>query len=174
MDSEDMLYRKLQMHLDKQTIGFPKTESGSDIALLKQLFTPAQAEVVLLLTYKSESLEQIYKRADKTGRSIEEIGRLLDQTAARGIIGIKLQDGKKEYRTIPYVVGMIEGAFFTTPPESIPALGAAHARYSEDGLFWRAFMNSRIPQMRTIPIQKSITPKHHIGNCCRSSKNVFL
>jgi Na+-translocating ferredoxin:NAD+ oxidoreductase subunit B len=163
MEGVDKLYRDLQVHLDKQTVGFPATNSGSDIALLKQLFTPAQAEVVLLLTYKSESLEQIQKRGEKTGKSIQEIERRLDETAARGVIGIKIKDGKKEYRTIPYVVGMIEGAFFTTPPESIAALGAAHAKYSEDGLFWRDFMNSKIPQMRTIPIQKSITPKHHIG-----------
>jgi electron transport complex protein RnfB len=163
MDSEDKLYRDLQKHLDKQTIGFPETKSGSDLALLKQLFTPAQAEITMMLTYKSESLEQIQKRAKKIGKSIEETERLLDETAARAVIGFKLKDGKKQYRTIPYVVGMIEGAFITATPESLPALGAAHAKYSEDGLFWRDFINTKVPQMRTIPIQKSITPKHHIG-----------
>jgi hypothetical protein len=56
MSGEDKIYRDLQIHLDKETIGFPKTPSGSDIRLLKQLFTPAQAEVTMLLTYKPEPL----------------------------------------------------------------------------------------------------------------------
>jgi NAD-dependent dihydropyrimidine dehydrogenase PreA subunit len=163
-NGEDKLYRDLQIHLDKQTIGFPATDSGSDIALLKQLFTPTQAEITMMLTYKSEPLEQIQERAKKIGKSPEETERLLNATAARGVIGFKLKDGRKEYRTIPYVVGMIEAAVITTPAESLPALGAAHAKYSEDGLFWKAFINTKVPQMRTIPIQKSITPKHHIGS----------
>jgi Na+-translocating ferredoxin:NAD+ oxidoreductase subunit B len=160
MDSDDKIYRNLQVHLDKQTIGFPETKSGSDIDLLKQLFTPEQAEVVMLLAYRFESLVQIMERAEKTGRSIADTERLLDETAARGVIGRREKDGTKEYKTIPYVVGMIEGAALNATPELI----AAHIKYSGDGLFWRDFINTTIPQMRTIPVQKSITPKHQIGN----------
>jgi len=164
MDSEAKLYRDLQIHLDKQTIGFPETKSGSDIALLRQLFTPAQAEITLMLTYKSESLERIQERAKKIGKSAEETERLLDATAARGVIRIGIKNGVKHYRTIPLLVGMLEGAAITTPPDSKPPLEAAVGHFFEDGLFMRDFINTKIPQMRTIPIQKSITPKHHIGN----------
>ena len=164
MDSEDKLYRNLQIHLDRQTIGFPETKSGSDIALLKQLFTPEQAEITMMLTYKSESLEQIQERAKKIGKSAEETERLLDATAARGVIGSRKKNGVKHYRTIPLLVGMLEGAAITTPPDSKPALAAASGQFFQDGLFLRDFINTKIPQMRTIPIQKSITPKHQIGN----------
>jgi electron transport complex protein RnfB len=164
MDSEDKLYRNLQKHLDKQTIGFPETKSGSDIALLKQLFAPEQAEITMMLTYKSEALEQIQERAKKIGKSAEETERLLDATAARAVIGSRKKNGVKHYRTIPLLVGMLEGAAFTTPPESKPALAAATGQFFQDGLFLRDFINTKIPQMRTIPIQKSVTPKHQIGN----------
>jgi Na+-translocating ferredoxin:NAD+ oxidoreductase subunit B len=156
----DKLYRDLQIHLDQQTIGFPETNSGSDINLLKQLFTPAQAEIVTTLTFRFEFLEQIQKRAEKIGKSIEETERLLDETADKLIIGRRTIKGAKQYKTIPYLVGMIEGALHNS---ATPELLSAHMKYSDDGLFWRDFINTEIPQMRTIPIQKSITPKHHIG-----------
>jgi Na+-translocating ferredoxin:NAD+ oxidoreductase subunit B len=56
MKSEEMMYRELQIHLNKETLGFPETPSGSDIRVLKQLFTPEQAEITMLLTYKLQSL----------------------------------------------------------------------------------------------------------------------
>ncbi len=164
MDSNDKLYRDLQIHLDKQTIGFPETQSGSDIALLRQLFTPEQAEIVMLLTYKSEPLDRIQERAEKTGKSAGETERLLNETAARGVIGFRMKNGVMHYRTIPLLVGMLEGAVVTTPPEKKPPLVAAAGQFFQDGLFLRDFVNTKIPQMRTIPIQKSISHKHRIGS----------
>jgi hypothetical protein len=35
MNDKDNVYRMLQEHLDDETIGFPSTESGSDIRVLK-------------------------------------------------------------------------------------------------------------------------------------------
>jgi len=159
MKSEDKLYRDLQRHLDKQTLGFPETKSGSDIDLLQQLFTPAQAEVAMMLTYRYESIGQIQKRAIKAGKSIEETKHLLDQAAEKGVIGFQEKDGERRYRNIPYVIGILENVIHTATPEFI----SAHLKYSEDGLFWRDYLKTKIPQMRTIPIQKSITPRHHIG-----------
>jgi ferredoxin len=164
MSGEDKIYRDLQIHLDKETIGFPKTPSGSDINVLKQLFTPAQAEVTMLLTYKLQSLEQIQARAANMGKSVEETEQLLDATAARGVIGSRKKNGVKHYRTLPFLVGMLEGAVITAPPESKLPLVAAASQFFQDGLFLRDFIKTKIPQMRTIPIQKSITPKHQIGS----------
>jgi len=158
MNTEDKLYRDLQVHLDEQTIGFPATESGSDIRLLKQLFPPRQAEMTMLLTYKYETLEQIHERA-KDGVSSEELERVLDETAARGVIGYRKKDGIKQYRNIPYIVGMAEAAAHNPTPEFI----SAATEYAEDPSFWIAFLNTEVPQMRAIPIEKSITKDHHIG-----------
>ena len=156
---EDKLYRDLQRHLDEQTIGFPATKSGSDLRLLKQLFKPEQAEMAMMLTYRYRSLEQIQERAKKGGKSIKEIERILDETAARGVIGHRKKDGKKQYRNIPYMIGILEGAFRHPTPELI----SAHTEYSKDRLFWKAFLGTKVPQMRTIPIEQSITIKHHVG-----------
>jgi len=159
MSESDDLYRDLQIHLDKQTVGFPATNSGSDIRLLKQLFPPEQAKMAMKLTYKYTSLEEIHERAKKDGYSIEEVEQILDATARRGVIGYRQMGDVKQYRNIPYVVGMAEAAAFDPSPEMLEAMEA----YGTDGLFWLSFIQSKIPQMRTIPIEQSITPEHHIS-----------
>ncbi|MFX1453041.1 MAG: ATP-binding protein [Promethearchaeota archaeon] len=159
MSKNDDIYRELQIHLDKQTVGFPATKSGSDIQLLKQLFPPEQAKIAIMLTYKYNSISEIHERAKKFGISIEELERILNETASRGIIGYRNKDGVKQYRNIPYIVGMSEAAAFSPSPELFKAMEA----YSNDRLFWISFIRSKIPQMRVIPIEQSITPEHHIS-----------
>jgi Na+-translocating ferredoxin:NAD+ oxidoreductase subunit B len=163
MEDNDKIYRNLQQHLDKETIGFPESQSGSAVGVLKQMFAPQQAEITTLLTYKLQPLAKIQERAQAMGKSPEETAQLLDQTAARGVIGVRIKDGVRHYKTIPFLIGMLEGSVLTAPPELKPALGAAVNQFMKDGLFIRDFINTKIPQMRTIPIQKSITPKHHVG-----------
>lgn len=159
MSTEDKVYRDLQVHLDVQTVGFPATESGSDIRLLKSLFSPEQAEVVAMLTYRYESLDQIKERADKSGKSIGEVEAVLDEAARRGMIGIKEKDGQKRYRNIPLIVGFGEAGSHNPTRE----FGEAMQAYFADSVFWRDFFNSAVPQMRTIPIDQGITSEHQIG-----------
>ena len=91
MNEEDKLYRDLQLHLDKQTIGFPATNSGSDIRLLKQLFKPDQAEMAMMLTYRYQSLEQIQERAKKGGNQL----RIQSAYLTKRRRGESLATGKK-------------------------------------------------------------------------------
>jgi Na+-translocating ferredoxin:NAD+ oxidoreductase subunit B len=122
MGETDDVYRALQEHLDKQTLGFPAIKSGADIRILKSLFTPEQAEMAMMLTYKYESLDQIYERVKGSGRSIGETERILQETAARGVIGRRKRNGTKQYRNIPYLVGMAEGGLSIDPtPELVSA-----------------------------------------------------
>jgi len=160
MSTEDQLYRDLQLHLDKETIGFPATESGSDIRLLRQLFPPDQAEAATLLTYRYESLDQIRARAKGAGKSTEQLEAVLDATARRGVIGHREKDGLKQYRNIPYIVGMGEAAAHNPTPE----FGVAAMEYATDGAFWGAFLNTKISQMRVVPIEESITPELQVGS----------
>jgi len=160
MNTEDNLYRDLQIHLDEQTLGYPQTESGSDIRLLKELFYPEQAEMAMLLTYKYEDLEKIQERGGKIGKPSEEIERVLDETAKRGVIGFRERGGVKQYRNIPLLVGMAEAVMLNPTP----GFFAAFREYAEDGLFFRDFINTEVPQMRTIPIEKSIKVEHHISS----------
>ena len=63
MEKNEHVYIKLQRHLDSQAVGFPATKSGSEIRILKHIFTPQEAEIATCLTYKLEPLETVFERA---------------------------------------------------------------------------------------------------------------
>ena len=160
MSTEDQIYRNLQIHLDKETLGFPTTPSGSDIRLLKSLFPPDQAEMVTLLTHRFESLDEIKPRAEKMGKSMEEVERVLELAASRGMIGPKEVEGVKKYRLIPLFIGFGEAGSFHGTPEFRDAI----QEYLTDGPYWQAFLTSAVPQMRTIPIDQSVSEERRIAS----------
>jgi Na+-translocating ferredoxin:NAD+ oxidoreductase subunit B len=45
MNKLEQIYRDLQKHMDRMPVGYPATSSGVDIRILKQFFTPEEAEV---------------------------------------------------------------------------------------------------------------------------------
>jgi len=160
MEATDDVYRSLQKYLDANTIGFPATESGSDIRLLKQLFTPKQAKAVMCLTYKAEPIGRIYERADDPATSIEDFETLLYEAAKKGLILYQKKDGERYYKNRPYIVGFYEGQVDNLTPE----FRSAHNAYFADGAFPMALLSTKASQMRTIPIQQSITPEHHVSH----------
>jgi len=57
MNEENLdVYRALQEHLDKAPVGFPATESGVEIRIPKQLFTPEEAKITTKLSHMAEPL----------------------------------------------------------------------------------------------------------------------
>jgi len=160
MESVDNIYRNLQQYLDEKTVGFPAAESGSDIRLLKQLFTPEQAQATMYLTHKLEPISQIYERANKENITIEELESILYETAGRGLIFLKNMNGIRHFKNVPYLIGFFEGQIDDFTPEFRAAAGA----YTADGVFGPAFLATKVSQMRTIPINQSLVPEHHVSN----------
>ena len=68
MDEQNSIYRDLQQHLDKGPVGYPATESGVDIRLLRHLFTPEEARIATCLSnIKLEPIKRIHPRTTKSG-----------------------------------------------------------------------------------------------------------
>jgi Na+-translocating ferredoxin:NAD+ oxidoreductase subunit B len=161
MENQEQIYRQLQKHFDKETVGFPATESGCEITILKHLFSPEQAKAALYLTYKLEPIEKIVQRVEPGGYSAEELERHLDECARYGVITHRKKNGLKVYGTLHYLIGMAEAGMYKG---ATPEWTAAVQQYMADGQFLQKFLNSRVSQMRTIPIEQSITQEHHIGS----------
>jgi len=60
------IFRTLQERLDKYSLGFPATESGIEIAILRELFSEEDAALFLSLTPEPEPAEAIAERIDPT------------------------------------------------------------------------------------------------------------
>jgi len=152
------VYRKLQKHLDNQAVGFPATKSGAEIRLLKHIFSPRQAEIAACLNFKPQGLEAIYKRAANLVGSMEELSDILAAIEKKGGIESRGEKDNKKYCTAPLVVGMYEFQLDRLTPEFIKDF----ADYTSDIKFGVEFLSTELPQMRTIPIARSLLVKNHI------------
>lgn len=165
MENEDLIYRKLQEHLDKLPVGFPPTESGVEIRILKHLFTLEDAELALNLgTAFPEKLNSIFRRMRDTGISKEELEKKLNKMVKKGLIQggetVKMLGYGKSYSCAPFIVGIFEyqanrltKEFFKDYKEYL------HGQYLEE------YLNPNTPfQFRTIPVEKSISIYQSISN----------
>jgi hypothetical protein len=99
----DEIYHKLAKVLDTLPSGFPATESGIEIKILKKIFTPEEADLFCDLRLTSEDAEQIAKR---TGRSIEGLEEMLISMWKRGEIWADESDGVKRFKMMPWIIGI--------------------------------------------------------------------
>jgi electron transport complex protein RnfB len=159
VDSKDQVYANLQKHLDNQAVGFPATRSGVEIKILKHIFTPEEAEITSYLSYKLEPLEAIFDRVGHLLESPEELEKLLDGIQKKGGIESKIKNGIKHYCCAPLLIGMYEFQLGRLTPEFIKDFN----EYTTDKKFGIEFLSTELPQMRTIPISKSIHPKHNVS-----------
>ena len=151
------IYRTLQEHLDQFAVGFPATESGEEIRILKHLFDPEEAKLATKLTDKYEFLDSIYQRAKNLVSSIDELKEKLDHMVSKGSTHCKKVNGDRQYANAYLVLGMYEYQVNRLTKSFIedfnkyimPTFGLEVAGYD-------------LTQFRTIPVEKSITPEHNI------------
>lgn len=149
-------YIRLQRHIDRQAIGFPATRSGVELEILKHIFSPEEAEIAACLSYKFEPIEKVFQKAGHLVGSPEELAQFLNGIEKKGGIESKIKHGQKYYCNAPLVVGMYEFQLDRLTPEFIQAFD----EYTSDKKFGIEFISTKLPQMRTIPIAKSIQPRH--------------
>lgn len=141
------VYEKLREHLDSLPGGFPATESGVELRILKRLFTPEEAEIAPFLGMKLEPAEVI---AQKAGLDEDKVAPLLHNMARRGLIfSIETPDRPHVFMAAQFVVGIWE--------YHVNDLDEAFVKDMEEYspfLFKEAF--EALPQLRTIPVGRSI------------------
>jgi len=159
MEQDEAIYKDLQKHLDSQAVGFPATASGAEIRVLKHIFSPSQAMIATCLNFKPEPVETIYKRAETLVESQKHLSDILNAIEKKGGIESRIKGGKKYYCNAPLVVGMYEFQIDRLTPEFM----ADFNTYTSDRKFGIALLSTELPQMRTIPIAKSISIKSNVS-----------
>ncbi len=142
------IYEKLAEHLDNLPGGFPRTPSGVEIRILRRLFTPEEAKLAIRLTLIPEEPRVVARRAKLP---MKEVAQRLEEMDKKGlIIGVKRKGKPPLYMAQQFVVGFWESQvnklnkeFVEEFEEYFPSL--------VNPIAWR-----KVPQMRTIPVEKSI------------------
>lgn len=161
MNETPDVYRKLQEHLDVMPVGFPATESGVELSILRRLFTPDEAEAALLLSAFPEPLSRIHRRAPAGRWTAAELEALLDRLAAKGAVmgGHGHAAGrKKAWSKAMLAVGIYEFQV----DRITPGLQRDMERYIAEG-FAGAFLGPKTKQMRTIPVNAKVVVERTVG-----------
>jgi ferredoxin len=178
------VYERLAQHLDDLPAGFPRTESGVEIRILRRLFTPDDAKLALHLTLIPEEARVIARRAKIP---VEQAPRRLEEMVEKGLIFSRHQEDKPPvYMSSPFAVGFWEAQVNKLDRELIQNAEEYSSTYLEHS-FWRG-----LPQLRTIPVGKSISTQTEVmpyeraeelvraqktfavGNCiCRQEKRIL-
>jgi Na+-translocating ferredoxin:NAD+ oxidoreductase subunit B len=142
------IYKKLARHLDNLPGGFPSTENGVELRILRRLFTSKEAELALHLTLIPEKPQVIARRAklapDQTADQLEKM-------AKKGLIfRVAHKNRPTLYMSAQYVIGIweyhvndLDKDLIRDMNEYIPTLLNLDT--------WK-----KAPQLRTIPVSRSL------------------
>ena len=147
------IYQRLARHLDDLPGGFPPTESGVELRILRRLFTEEDAELALHLTLLAEPARVIARRADI---ETDEAASRLKEMALKGLIYRLYKDDEPHYMALQYVIGIWEFQVNDLDPELISDMNEYLPDLVELDIWEKA------PQLRTIPIRQDIPVTHEI------------
>jgi Na+-translocating ferredoxin:NAD+ oxidoreductase subunit B len=150
------IYRELQQRLDSYSVGFPATESGVEIAILKKLFSPDDAELFLALSPTLEKPEEI---AERLSLPLEELTVTLEDMATRGLLFRLKKKGLVKYGATAFIHGIFEFQLPRIDRELVELVN----RYLDEGLD-QSMIGVKGTFLRTIPIAQAVSAEHHVAS----------
>jgi electron transport complex protein RnfB len=101
----DAGYEALANALDRLPNGYPRTDSGVEILILRKIFSAEEAALASLLGREPEPSDSIAARACISSR---EARHALENMARRGLVWATKNDQGLVFRLAPFVVGIYE------------------------------------------------------------------
>ena len=150
------IYSKLRERLDTYSLGFPATESGVELNILKKIFNESDAEFFMDLSVKLESSDDIASRLNKP---VDEIKTKLEDMSQKGLIFRQNSGGNIRYGAIPFMHGIAEFQIKRLDKELADLL----EQYFNEG-YNKTIAQSADLFLRVIPVQKYIDIEHHIAS----------
>lgn len=142
------IYERLRARLDQMATGYPSTDNGVELRILRQIFTPEDAELFLAMGPDLESAAQV---ADRLKEALPDLDQRLEDMARRGLLFRQRQEGVSLYRPVPFVVGIYEYQVKNLNPTFLKDI----SEYYLTALA-KTFFQRKTPHLRTIPIETSL------------------
>jgi electron transport complex protein RnfB len=144
------IYHKVAKVLDTLPNGFPSTQSGVEIKLLKKVFTPGQAELFCEMRLTFETAEEIAKR---TGRPSEKLQRSLVSMAKSGQLFMLKLGRTRYFKMLPWAFGIYEFQLGRLDRE----FAELHKEYMP--VYGRQFFSKAPQLMQVLPIEEEMSAK---------------
>jgi H+/Na+-translocating ferredoxin:NAD+ oxidoreductase subunit B len=141
-------YIQLRAYLDQLPLGFPETQSGVEMKILKKLFSEEEAQTALWVTPFPEEARQI---AERTGAAPDGVEKKLEAMSKKGLLFRIRRQGKTLYQTAPFMIGLYEYSVKRMDRE----LAELCRQYYEDA--YQAEMGaSNVPGFKVIPLTRKV------------------
>jgi Fe-S-cluster-containing hydrogenase component 2 len=149
MDKE--IYKTLANVLNTLPNGFPSTQSGVEIKLLRKLFTSEQATLFCNLRLTYESAKEISTRATIP---LENLDDKLKHMWEQGLIASYELNGKRVYKMVPWMLGIYEF--------QLKRMDHEFCELCEEYLnsYGIQYFQNQPQQMRVVPIERKIEGLH--------------
>ena len=147
----EAVYTKLAKVLDTLPNGFPGTEDGLELKILKRIFEPDEAELFCDLRIVFETPEQI---AERTGRPLEGLEEKLVTMGQKGQVFAVDFGEVKVFKMLPWAFGIYEFQLHRMDREMAEM-------FEEYGNTWGPqFLENKPSLMQVIPIEREISGRH--------------
>ena len=148
------VYEELARYLDDLPAGYPRTESGVEMRILRQLFTPEEASLSLHLTLIAEPARVIARRANMP---VNEVTQLLEQMEKKGLFFVDHEEGKGPlYQATGFVIGIYEFQLNRLNSNIVKDF----EEYSPS--WFNLEQWKKAPQLRTIPVGVSLDVRRDV------------
>ena len=142
------IYERLRERLDMFPQGFPATKSGVELKILRQLFSPEEAETMFSLRPYPEPVAAISARM---GREQSALAEILYDMSKKGLILRGAMQGHSFYFMAPWMVGIWEFQLNRLNQENIPL----YEKYFEEGVVPER-RRTKTAGFRVIPIERQL------------------
>ena len=150
------IFRTLQKRLDTYSLGFPETQSGVEITILKRLFSEAEAAIFLELSPLLEEPESIAQRLNSPA---DQLAAQLEDMAGKGLL-FRLRKGDTvRYGAIPFMHGLLEFRIKRLDKDMVELF----ERYYDER-FKQAIIESAAGFLRIIPVNESVDVSQHVAS----------
>jgi len=143
-------YEKLRKHLDTLPLGYPKTSTGIEIEILKELFSEEEAKIATLLTPIPSTVKQIARKQNIDKDYLEE---KLYSMSKKGLVFRVRRKGKILYNTAPFMIGLYEYSVKKIDKN----LAKLFNKYYKEA-YMEELGASGVPGFKVIPVEQNIDP----------------
>lgn len=153
-DEEGDVYERLAEKLDQLPPGFPSTDDGIELKILRKVFTPEEAEMASNLSFLPDTAEAV---AERLGKTPEETKALLDDMLKKGQIRGGSYSGRTIYALSPWMPGLFEMQMWAGGDKEFTELSEAYLPEYMKGA------GANGPAIaRVIPAEKHIDPDSQV------------
>ena len=143
------VYTRLAAHLDNLPAGFPPTESGVELRILKRLFTPEEADIAAGLAMMPETPAAI---AERLGVDPGPLADALAEMSRKGLVFRMSKNGETRYMAAQFVIGIWEYHVNDLDEDLIRDFN----EYVPT-LMKKSWERTKTKQLRVVPVARSIS-----------------